>query len=275
MKLFDVHTHIFSPELIKNRDTFLSDSAFSALYSDKKAKTADHNDLLREMDSSGAEYSVALGFSWRNEEFRKQENSYLAEVRNKSGGRILPFASPPSGGIESIDNFFSTLSTDVFSGIGEIAFYAGNPDLSYIDILLRHSGKAGIPVSLHISEPVGHRYPGKEAGPFSDVVDVIAANLDTRVILAHWGGGLLFYELMPEISRIMTNAYYDTAATPFLYNSRIYKAALELVPRNKILYGTDYPLLNNSRYTEDIIEQTGYEASEDILFNNSAALFGV
>jgi predicted TIM-barrel fold metal-dependent hydrolase len=72
------------------------------------------------------------------------------------------------------------------------------------------------------------------------------------VILAHWGGGFFFYELMPEVARITRNVYYDTAASPFLYRPRVYSTALHIVGPDRILWGSDFPLLPPSRYFREI-----------------------
>jgi predicted TIM-barrel fold metal-dependent hydrolase len=48
--------------------------------------------------------------------------------------------------------------------------------------------------------------------------------------------------------------YYDTAASPFLYDSRIYRYAKDLVGMDKVLLGTDYPLLKPQRYRREMAE---------------------
>ena len=50
-----------------------------------------------------------------------------------------------------------------------------------------------------------------------------------RLICAHWGGGLPFYELMPEVADALRNVYYDTAASLFLYRPAIFSAAVAAV----------------------------------------------
>ena len=80
-----------------------------------------------------------------------------------------------------------------------------------------------------------------------------------NIILAHWGGGFFFYELMPEIARAAQRVYYDTAASPFLYRPLIHKIALRIVGPGRILFGSDYPLLPPSRYFDEL---TGTGLSE-------------
>ena len=72
---------------------------------------------------------------------------------------------------------------------------------------------------------------------------------DLKLILAHLGGLLPFYELNSHTKKIMQNVYYDTAATPLLYAPTVYKLMVEVVGPQKILYGSDYPLLIYPRRT--------------------------
>jgi hypothetical protein len=75
-----------------------------------------------------------------------------------------------------------------------------------------------------------------------------------NIILAHWGGGFFFYELMPEVARAAQRVYYDTAASPFLYRPLIYRIALKIVGPKRILFGSDYPLLPPGRYFDELEE---------------------
>ena len=71
---------------------------------------------------------------------------------------------------------------------------------------------------------------------------------------------------MPEIKKQNKNVYYDTAASPF-YMIKIYKVAKEIGVLDKILFGSDYPLIPMKRYIKEI-ESSGL-ASE-----GQAKIFG-
>jgi hypothetical protein len=133
--------------------------------------------------------------------------------------------------------------------------------------------RQGVPLLLHTNETLGHSYPGKGQTPLERFYELIHLFPRLSVILAHWGGGLPFYELMPEVANVMANVYYDTAASPFLYSSRIYAIASEIVGARKILFGTDFPLLSPRRYFREL-EQSGLpeEDRQRILGENFAAL---
>ncbi|MDI7253466.1 MAG: amidohydrolase family protein, partial [Actinomycetota bacterium] len=128
----------------------------------------------------------------------------------------------------------------------------------------------------HVNEPVGHVYPGKGPVTPETVYRLVRAYPEAVFILPHWGGGLLFYELMPEVAEECRNVLYDTAASPFLYRPSIYRLAAEAAGSGKILFATDYPLLPYRRTLADAragLENTSFQ--DAILGGNAARLFGV
>jgi predicted TIM-barrel fold metal-dependent hydrolase len=68
-----------------------------------------------------------------------------------------------------------------------------------------------------------------------------------KLVCAHWGGGLPFYALMPEVAGALANVLFDTAATVFLYKPEIFEQVSGIVGSDKILFGTDYPLMHQNR----------------------------
>ena len=94
-----------------------------------------------------------------------------------------------------------------------------------------------------------------------------------HVILAHMGGGFIFYELMPEIAAMCQRVYYDTAAIPLIYDTKVYRTAISIVGSERILFGSDYPLLSPGRYVREMQEAGLNEAeSRNILESNAKAL---
>ena len=83
------------------------------------------------------------------------------------------------------------------------------------------------------------------------VYHLITAHPALKLVLAHWGGGFPFYELMPEVRRAAANVYYDTAASPLLYDAAVFRWVAGMVGAGKVLFGTDYPLAPGAETAED------------------------
>jgi hypothetical protein len=106
------------------------------------------------------------------------------------------------------------------------------------------------------------------------LIDTFAQN---KIVLAHWGGGLFFYSLLKkEVKQRLKHVYFDTAASPYLYDPKVYRLAIELVGVEKILFGSDFPLLPPARYIDEMKSAGLSDAEmEKICGLNAAKLFNV
>ncbi len=277
--IIDFHAHIFPDAVVRDRDSYLDDRDFNVLYAGENSRIATAGDLLRALDANCIDASVVMGFPWADADRRARHNEYLLESAHGSGGRIIPFC-----GLKAVDS--DTVGRDVqkargggFAGIGEIAFYSDGlrgESRGVLSDLFVAAREADLPVCLHVNEPVGHTYAGKYLTEFSALYDAIQAVRGHPVVLAHWGGGILFYELMPEVREAFEGVYYDTAASPYLYRNDIFPAARTIVGAGKILFASDYPLIGYDRYL-DAIESAPFSADEKraILGGNARALLGL
>lgn len=253
----DAHTHVFFPEVVRDRDLFFDDSSFAMLYSGKKSKLADADTLYSYMDVSKTDLAFVFGFGWEKAERCLLHNEYLLDMEE----RIFPFASLPPFPGKASNRVFHQITDNNFSGIGELSFYTRRMDdtlFSYIRDIFALARQEHLPVSMHVNEPVGHTYPGKYSTPFDKLFELLCDFQDVPVILAHWGGGIFVYEMMPEVRKNLKHVYYDTAASPYLYDESIYTNAFHILDDEKILFGTDFPLLSSSRYIAEI-DRSGIE----------------
>jgi hypothetical protein len=139
--------------------------------------------------------------------------------------------------------------------VGELAFYGTDLDEAALDKLAAIAAVASgadKPILLHTNEPVGHAYPGKAPMTLRQLYALIRLCPDTRWILAHLGGGLPFFGFMKkEVRKTLSNCWFDTAAMPFLYRPEVLQAMARAVGIDKLLLGTDFPLLPPSRYFKE------------------------
>jgi predicted TIM-barrel fold metal-dependent hydrolase len=254
--IIDGHTHIFPDEVRKDRRAYCKrDQGFFSIYKDSKAKLAGVEDLIASMDEYGIERSIICGFPWSEPDLCSLHNRYLMESASRYPHRLIVFIillfSDPGWSEKELEVCLKGGAR----GVGEIAFYhrkMPSREIGAMKPVLTQMEKRGVPLLLHVNEILGHSYPGKGTTPLERFYDLIVAFPNLPIVLAHWGGGLAFYELMPEVAKTMANVYYDTAASPYLYSKRIYAIASEIVGVKKILFGTDFPLLSPRRYFEEL-----------------------
>ncbi|OHD67761.1 MAG: hypothetical protein A2W19_13105 [Spirochaetes bacterium RBG_16_49_21] len=277
--IVDSHIHIFSPSVCADRSGYLADEQFNRIYASPQAKLIDCNQAMAAMNDAEIDFAVAMGFPWEREDFCDEQNESLIRAYELSKGRILPFGSVPLSCGKGIESRVQEIKNQGFAGIGEIAFYRDGitpGNLEFLKQLLDAAQKHSMPLCLHLNEPVGHHYTGKYPPALHLIYGALADFPDATVILSHWGGGLIFYELMPEVSAALKKCYYDIAASIFLYSDAIYDIALKIAASKRILFGSDYPLVHFSRYLESIARTVADpESKADILGGNALALLKI
>ncbi len=255
--IIDAHTHIFPLEVREERDEYLQrDTTFRELYASPKARIATAEELLASMDAAGIDRSVACGFAWSDAELCRRHNDYLLEAAAKSGGRLIPFCTIQPSDEDARDDL-KRYAAKGARGLGELRPQQqgyGLIDSEEADLLAWGSDAYDLTLLFHASEPVGHVYPGKAGLAVEQLGRFIADFPGVTVIAAHWGGGLPFYALMPEVRDALARTYFDTAASGFLYSPEVYARTVELVGAERILFGSDFPLVSQERALQELGE---------------------
>ena len=140
-----------------------------------------------------------------------------------------------------------------------------------LDPIMELCRDRGCPVLIHTNEPVGHKYPGKSPMTLQQIFNLAERYRDNSIVLAHWGGGIFFFNLMKkEVREGLQNIHFDTAASPFLYEPEVYSLAVQLAGLDKILFGSDYPLIEPKRYFDEI-SATGLSSSQQAVIRGENA----
>jgi predicted TIM-barrel fold metal-dependent hydrolase len=278
--IIDFHTHVFPPEIKKHRNKYVErDPCFAILYSDPKARIATADELIASMDEAGVDISVILNIGWTTHELCVETNDYIIDAVSHYPQRLVGFGAVQPQSPKAAAAEIERCAKAGMKGVGEM-----RPDIQLFDlcdeiimnplaeVLTAHK----LVLLLHASEPIGHEYPGK-GGITPDILyPFITSFPDLTVVCAHWGGGLPFYALMPEVKKAMGNVYFDSAASPFLYKPQVYSQVIQLVGADKVLFGSDYPLLAQKRLLNEI-EALGLaeESQSRLLAGNALKLLGI
>ena len=278
--IIDFHTHIFPRLFREDRHRFFpGEPGFETLYRSPKSNLAGMDSLLKTMNEEKIEKSVVVGFPWEKEDHFRRHNDYIIEAVHRHPDRLIGFCSfsprYPLGWKEAERCLEAGLS-----GVGELAFYHApfeDGDIETMKEVMGVCEQFDVPVMLHTNEPVGHKYPGKTPISLAQLYRLIETYPSNRMVLAHWGGGLFFYALMKkEVKEVLNNVWLDTAATPYLYRPEVYKIAGKIVGFERILFGSDYPLLKPGRYFEEMASvKLSDQAIQKISGENAAALLGL
>lgn len=278
--IIDFHTHVVPPGIKERRAEYLGrDACFSLLYSEPKAKLATAEELVASMDQCGIDKSVVLNLGWASHELCVETNDYILEAVARYPQRIIGFCViQPLAGEEAVREL-ERCAENGARGIGEM-----RPDVQGFDLrdnalmkpLIESAIEHDLVFLIHASEPVGHEYFGKGSITPDTIYPFILGFPRLKLVCAHWGGGLPFYALMPEVAEALTNTYFDTAATPFLYRPPIFQHVADIVGIERILFGSDYPLLSPTRIIDQLaLVDLGEEDRAKILGGNAERLLSI
>jgi predicted TIM-barrel fold metal-dependent hydrolase len=246
--IIDFHAHIFPPELRDRRAELIQpEPTFAEMYSRPRAEMATAEDLLASMDEAGVDRSVALGFAWQDHELIRAHNDYLLESAAKSD-RIIPFCTINMAHGDAAPEI-ERCARSRAAGLGEL-----RPDSQGWQL----NGEAGetlaqlarrfqLMLLFHVTEPGFRNYPGRAGCEFDSFYAFANKHPDLLIIGAHVGGG--FYTGEPGGNAL---PFVDTAAQPFLHPGEHARRELACIPPDRILFGSDFPLISQARQIAEL-----------------------
>jgi predicted TIM-barrel fold metal-dependent hydrolase len=272
--IIDFHTHVFPPQLRDNRERYIGrDPLFARIYANPKAKITDCEGLIAKMDEEGIERAVVMNANWSSLELVRETNDHILESIARYPKRLVGFCSiPPTNDDEKIAELERCIKAGV-RGIGEMRpeFQGLNQgDEPVLDPVIKIALQHKLMLCIHASEPVGHDYPGKYTFTPDKIYKLILRYPDLTIILAHWGGGMPFYALMPEVKTAMKNTYVDTSASPYLYTPEIFTHVSRIFAAEKILFGSDFPLMPPSKVLKQIDAVTMDKETRELILHGNA-----
>jgi predicted TIM-barrel fold metal-dependent hydrolase len=276
----DFHCHIL-PASFPQRLAGLRarDATLAALFAGANPRMATAEALLGDMDRAGVDHAVVMGMGWTDPALAREVNDYLAQAVASHPRRLTGFCSVnPAWGDAAVSELERCVRAGL-RGVGELHPDTQGFDLTHRDTmqpLMDAARRLGLPVVVHSSEPVGHQYPGKGQTTPDKLYQFIQHFPENTIVCAHWGGGLPFYALMPEVPQVLQNVYFDSAASPLLYRPEVFAEVARLAGAQRLLLGTDYPLVGHRRLLRQVAECGLPEAEQAaILGGNAVRLLGL
>jgi predicted TIM-barrel fold metal-dependent hydrolase len=179
------------------------------------------------------------------------DDVYQAECHRRYPDRLLCFLRVDAAALArdlkgELQKMWHYIVDEGFVGFGEFRLDAvdGNSYAPEMLAVLELAQELDVPCNIHISEPVGHFYYGKAETALYDYYWMAKRYPDLKLILAHWAGGLCFYEAIPEVQETLKNVYYDMTASQLFFDiKKSVEQITQIVDPKKIFYGSDFPLL--------------------------------
>jgi predicted TIM-barrel fold metal-dependent hydrolase len=201
-------------------------------------------ELMAAMDAAGVERAVLLGWYWEKAATCTWQNRFYAACVREHPDRLSAFATVhPEAGMEATLAELHRAREDGLIGIGELSPHSQNYPIDHpvFAAVLARAGEYGWPVNLHVTDPAGMSYRGRVETPLADFVTLARRFPATNFILAHWGGLLPLLPAHVGVGQL-ANMYFDTAASPLLYEADVWSRALPAIGSDRVLFGSDFPL---------------------------------
>jgi predicted TIM-barrel fold metal-dependent hydrolase len=275
--IVDAHAHVFSDAVLQRRAAFAErDRWFGLLNPPGSRRLASPGRLVAAMDAAGVDAAWVLSFGWADNGLCVEQNECVLAAAERFPGRLIPFCTvQPRAGSAALTEL-ERVARRGCRGVGEL--FPDGQDFSIDDValmapLLEACAALDLVVLVHASEPLGRAYAGKgETTPdrlirLAALAREVAPSL--RLVFAHLGGGLPFYELMPDVHDIAARVCYDTAAAGYLYSPAAIAHAAAIAP-DRVLFGSDYPVIGLQRMV-DFVRAAGLNpAQQDAVFAANA-----
>jgi hypothetical protein len=251
VRVIDSHVHLYPPEA--NQDPALwattrRENDWSAMCTRRRRNGAavqgfpSLDELIHEMDDAGVETAILLGWYWKHHDTCAAQNRFYADCVRTHPDRLAAFATlQPDAGRDVTLSEIRRARDDGLIGLGELSphsqgYTIGDPVFREI---LTLASELHWPVNLHVTDPNCRDYPGRVETPLEDFMRLARAWPNVRFILAHWGGLLPLRD--PDAVEL-TNIFYDTAASPLIYDESVWARMLSALPPERVLFGSDFPL---------------------------------
>jgi len=287
MRVIDAHVHLYPPEAnadpagwgsVRNENEWVMMCTRRRRDGTPVQDFPKMENLLREMDRAGVERCNLLGWYWHQPATCAEQNRFYAQCVKAHPDRLSAFATihPERDSRTVLDEMIRSRN-DGLIGLGELSPHAQNYRVTdpTFRVVLEQAAAWKWPVNLHVTDPNSRDYPGRVETPLADFIHLAREHPATTFVLAHWGGLL---PLRDPTAVAYPNIFYDTAASPLLYDASVWSRMLTVVPPERVLFGSDYPLnlFPKQQASADlsafIAEAQAQNVSPAILRGNAATL---
>ena len=293
-KIWDAHVHLFPPEVYHNWEKYAARDDWFRILTQKPPEgkgveetwcTAE--EALETADRAGVYGLAMLGWYWNDPGLQTMHNDYMAEMFHRHPDRLMGFCSiNPKFKQDSIREIERCAKLG-FHGIGELGPGGNGYDFNDPDFIevCQCAMEHDLPINIHCGEPVGHQYPGKDMTSLAPIPELVMKYPKLKLILAHMGGGLPFYEMNPKLQGIFDNVRYDMAANPLLYRIDSIRAVIHMIGQKRLFFGSDFPLtlyprvsreMDMNMFVDDIRDNAGLTEEEwyNVMGNNFLEFMG-
>lgn len=266
--IIDFHTHVFPEKIAKKTIDVLAGKAQITPFSDGTV-----SGLLSVMEKGGIDVSVTLPVLTNPSQFDSVFNYCKGFLSNDFDGRIVPFMGFHPD-LENVCDKLSIIKDAGFKGIKIHPDYQNTDfnDPKYVAII-KWATELDLIVLTHAG--VDYGYPDQPVRCTPEMVlDVLNQVKNPKLVLAHYGGHLLYDKVYDLIAG--KDVYFDTSFILREMDRESFVKILKKHGTDKILFATDSPWSDPKTDAQKLKSfNLGKEIEDKILYKNAQKLLKI
>ncbi|MFN2569107.1 MAG: amidohydrolase family protein [Candidatus Dormibacteria bacterium] len=250
--IVDAHVHVLPDRVRADLPRITAGEPWFAACHAGGRRVASVESAVAAMDMARVDRAVIFTWPFADPQLCREGNDYIAAAQRRFPDRVIGFGT--------VQPAFADAAAEVrrcarlgLRGIGELNADAQGWELEggAVEPVVAASLECELPWTLHCSEAVGRPHPGRGTATPDRIVTFAQRHEDLRLICAHLGGGLPLQAHTPQVQDICRRLWFDTAAAPFLHAPGVYRSVVDLCGAERLLLGSDHPLLDVPRYAQE------------------------
>lgn len=260
----DIHTHAFHPKIAHKAVDHLN-----SFYSITCSGDGTINNLLEREQEAGLEKCVVLCAATAPAQVIPA-NNYAISLQREHPDRVIAFGTVHPG----YDNWENELARIKAAGIRGIklhpdfqSFWLDDPRL----LPIFEAAQKDFVFEIHIGDKTS---PDKNPSCPYKLANILRQFPGIRVIAAHFGGYRMWSHALEVFAgNNFDNLWFDTSSTTPFASPELAHQLLNTFPRERILFGTDWPLYDPVEELQRLQTLGGLSDSEmEIIMSNASAL---
>ncbi len=246
--IVDTHAQLWTKEVIESMPEEMVKS-YSKVFGKDFSVTVDM--MITSMDSAGVDKAVVVGVDAETTFSYKVSNDAVYNAVQESNGRLIGFAGvDPHKGRLALKELERAIDELNLKGLKLMPhLHMLNPNDPKMYPIYELAQELNIPVLFHTGTQFHAGTKIKYCKPI-DIDDIAIDFPELRLIIAHFG--YPWYEEALAVVRRNENVYFNIAGWSPKYIPEIVIKQMNSILSDKVLFGTDFPLMNYPRVIEEL-----------------------
>ena len=269
--IVDTHAQLWTKEVVESLPKEMVES-YSKVFGKDFSISVEM--MLASMDAAGVDKAVVVGVDAETTFSYKVSNDAVYHAVQESNGRLIGFAGvDPHKGKLALKELERAVDELGLKGLKLMPhLHMLNPNDPKMYPIYELAQELRIPVLFHTGTQFHARTKIKYCKPI-DIDDIAIDFPDLKLIIAHFG--YPWYEEALAVVRRNENVFFNIAGWSPKYIPPVVVQQMNSILSDKVLFGTDFPLMNYPRVIEELKQLNLKEKTYEKMFYLNPKKLGI